>query len=81
MSLEQAPAGGLRLSYKQWHDSMKGGEVENLEKFPVPPEVQETFKGWLLGLNVLFSLDESTETLMQDLINGRFGGRNPGGSK
>lgn len=75
MSLEQSPAGGLRLSHKQWINLMKGKQVKNLEKFPVHPETREATSEWLLGLNAKLSLSESTKTLVQDTLDARFGSR------
>lgn len=75
MSLEQSPAGGLRLSHKQWIDIMKGKDFGNLERFPVPPEAREGVTRWLLGLNARLSTNEETKTLIQDVIDARFGRR------
>jgi len=75
MSLEQSPVGGLELSHKQWFDILRGRPVENLEKFPVSPEVRKRVTEWLQGLAIRLSMNEGTETLIQDIIDARFGGR------
>jgi len=73
MSLEQSPVGGLGLSYKQWLDILRGKPVENLDKFPVSPEVRKRVTEWLQGLATRLSVNEGTETLVQDIIDARFG--------
>jgi len=75
MSLEQSPVGGLGLSYKQWLDILRGRPVANLDKFPVSPEVRKRTTDWLQGLNLTFFMNEGTETLVQDIIDAKFGSR------
>ena len=78
MSLEQSPVGGLGLPYKHWLDILRGKPVEGLDKFPVSPEVRKRMTEWLHGLNLKFFLNEGTETLVQDIIDARFGGGGEG---
>ena len=69
------------MSYKQWLDILRGKPVEKLDKFPVSPEVRKKMTVWLQDLDARFSLDEDTETLVQDIINARFGSKGGGTDK
>ena len=62
------------MPYKYWLDILQGKPVEGLDKFPVSPEVRKRMTEWLHGLNLRFFLNEGTETLVQDIIDARFGG-------
>ena len=73
--------GGLGLSHKQWIDLMQGKEIENLERIPAPQEVQDRAISWLRGLNAAFTSRDDTKTLIQDVIDARFGRREEGISK
>ena len=76
MSLEQSPVGGLKLTHKQWLDLLQGKPIdESIGGAPVSGEVQRKVTGWLLGLHSRFASNDDTKTILQDIIDARFGSR------
>ena len=76
MSLEQSPVGGLKLTHKQWLEMLQGKPIDEcIGGAPVSGEVQRKVMGWLLGLHSGLASNDNTKTILQDIIDARFGSR------
>ena len=63
------------MSYKQWLSILKGKRTEEIKGFPVPPEARKEFADWLHNLHTKFSVNKDTESLIQNIIDAKFGKR------